>query len=185
MCANFRNLRKLSPTKDLNSVIFPFETTSCFSPRWLHQQQMHIMASLNPKNVWEDYLLCPHHRGMVMSLSCALQVITMCCPSALVWVIPSRSKGELLSPTAPMDDSIDVPSNQPEEGSPLDILPVAPSELPLPFSEMDGNEIAADTKDQLIYLEEMIRNRSMAVEQRWSSAKYQESSFGLFSFQIL
>ena len=59
-----------------------------FSPRWLHQQQIHIMASLNPKNVWEDYLHCPHHRGMVMSLSCALQVITMCCPSALVWVIP-------------------------------------------------------------------------------------------------
>ena len=55
---------------------------------------------------------------------------------------------------------------------------VFPGDLPLPFSEQDGPDITADVKDQLVYAEELIRNRSMAIEQRWSSAKYQESSFG-------
>ncbi len=114
-----------------------------------------------------------------MSLATALQVITLCCPSALIWVVP-KSQVELLSPPLNVteDANGDTVPLQVDEGSPLDYLPVSPSELPLPFSEVDGVELAADVKDQLVYAEELIKNRSMAIEQRWSSAKYQESSIG-------
>ncbi|XP_075240979.1 mediator of RNA polymerase II transcription subunit 12-like protein isoform X3 [Convolutriloba macropyga] len=164
--------------------------------RLLQQQQMHIMSSLSHKSVWEDYQQCGHHRAIITSLACALQVITLCCPSALIWVIP-RSQVELLSPplppVQPEEEGHTGDQQMPQhvdEGSPLDYLAVSPSELPLPFSayssstffseqQQEGtNELCAEVRDQLLYAEELIRNRSMAIEQRWSSAKYQESSFG-------
>lgn len=99
-----------------------------------------------PQTPFTDFYICPQHRPLVFGLSCMLQVwlpssirqyilwdwtfhtwslfcplppllshqsIVLCCPSALVWhysLTDCRNK----------------------TGSPLDLLPIAPSSLPMP-----------------------------------------------------
>ncbi|XP_044539037.1 mediator of RNA polymerase II transcription subunit 12-like, partial [Gracilinanus agilis] len=66
-----------------------------------------------PSTPFGELLQCPQHRPLVFGLSCILQSILLCCPSALVWhysLTDSRIK----------------------TGSPLDHLPIAPSNLPMP-----------------------------------------------------
>lgn len=55
-----------------------------------------------------EYLTCPHHRDIVMQLGTILQIITIDCPTALVWC----GLGENRAPSALV-------------GSPLDHLPVS------------------------------------------------------------
>ena len=64
--------------------------------------------------IFAEYTSCPQHRPIIVGLSLILQTITLRCPSALVWI----NIGEGKSAGSP--------------GSPLDILPCAPSSLPLP-----------------------------------------------------
>lgn len=70
----------------------------------------------NPlSTVFAQYNNCPQHRGIVLSLCATLQIITLLCPSSLVW----NSLG-------------DEKSSSFLCGSPLDLLPCAPSSLPMP-----------------------------------------------------
>lgn len=72
----------------------------------------HERKVLDPRNAIEtllhEYLTCPHHRDIVMQLGTILQVITIECPTALVWC----GLGENRAPSALV-------------GSPLDHLPVS------------------------------------------------------------
>ena len=70
--------------------------------------------------VFNEYNNCPQHRGIVLSLSACLQVITMSSPSALIW--NNLAEGR---------------SNSPFCGSPLDLLPCPPSTLPMPHNEQN------------------------------------------------
>ena len=65
--------------------------------------------------VFAQYNNCPQHRGIVLSLCATLQIISLLCPSSLVW----NSLG-------------DGKSSSFLCGSPLDLLPCAPSSLPMP-----------------------------------------------------
>ncbi|XP_041847052.1 mediator of RNA polymerase II transcription subunit 12 isoform X4 [Melanotaenia boesemani] len=116
-----------------------------------------------PQTPFTDFYICPQHRPLVFGLSCMLQSIVLCCPSALVWhysLTDSRNK----------------------TGSPLDLLPIAPSSLPMP----GGNTaFTQQVRAKLREIEEQIKERGQAVEFRWSFDKCQETTAGFTIGRVL
>ncbi|NXB33034.1 MD12L protein, partial [Eulacestoma nigropectus] len=111
-----------------------------------------------------DFLACPQHRPLVYGLRCMLQTVTLCCPSAVVWIY-STNENKNINP-----------------GSPLDLLQVAPSSLPMP----DGNSAFNQQVRAKIYeVEQQIKERGHAVEVRWSFDKCQESTAGVTISRVL
>ncbi|XP_075717612.1 mediator of RNA polymerase II transcription subunit 12-like protein [Rhinoderma darwinii] len=111
-----------------------------------------------------DFQACLQHRPLVYGLSCMLQTITLCCPSALVW---NYSTNE---------------SKNTNSGSPLDLLQVAPSSLPMP----DGNSpFNQQVRAKIYEVEQQIKQRGQAVEVRWSFDKCQESAAGVTISRVL
>lgn len=103
-----------------------------------------------------DYMNCPHHRDIVLYLSTILQIITIECPTAMVWC----GIGENRAPSALC-------------GSPLDHLPLAPSTLPMPEKcPITNNEV----RRQLRSAEADIVIRSKHAENRWFAEKWQNAS---------
>ncbi|XP_039210779.1 mediator of RNA polymerase II transcription subunit 12 isoform X2 [Crotalus tigris] len=112
---------------------------------------------------FSDLLLCPQHRPVVFGLSCILQSIVLCCPSALVWhysLTDSRIK----------------------TGSPLDHLPIAPSNLPMPGV---NTSFIQQVRARLRETEQQIKERGQAVEVRWSFDKCQEATAGFTISRVL
>ncbi|XP_034934643.1 mediator of RNA polymerase II transcription subunit 12 [Chelonus insularis] len=112
---------------------------------------------------FNDYLSCPHHRDVIYGLSVIIQVITLECPTALVW----NSVGEGKAPSV-------------LNGSPLDYLSCPPAALPCPPASA-----ASPTMNQLKIAQENIRARSQAAEGRWSCDKWQQSSAGMTTTKVL
>ncbi|KAF3838659.1 hypothetical protein F7725_010427 [Dissostichus mawsoni] len=115
------------------------------------------------QTAFTDFYICPQHRPLVFGLSCMLQSIVLCCPSALVWhysLTDSRNK----------------------TGSPLDLLPIAPSSLPMP----GGNTaFTQQVRTKLREIEEQVKERGQAVEFRWSFDKCQETTAGFTIGRVL
>lgn len=111
-----------------------------------------------------DFQLCPQHRPLVYGLSCMLQTITLCCPSALVW---NYSTNE---------------SKNTNPGSPLDLLQVPPSSLPMPGGSSPFNQ---QVRAKIYDVEQQIKQRGRAVEVRWSFDKCQESAAGVTISRVL
>ncbi|XP_069603385.1 mediator of RNA polymerase II transcription subunit 12 isoform X3 [Ranitomeya imitator] len=109
-----------------------------------------------PSSPFSDLLQCSQHRPLVFGLSCMLQSIVLCCPSALVW-------------------HYSLTDNRIKTGSPLDHLPIAPSSLPMP----GGNSaFTQQVRRKLREMEQQIKERGRAVEVRWSFDKCQEATAG-------
>uniref|UniRef100_A0A671R980 Mediator of RNA polymerase II transcription subunit 12-like n=1 Tax=Sinocyclocheilus anshuiensis TaxID=1608454 RepID=A0A671R980_9TELE len=116
-----------------------------------------------PQTPFTDFYICPQHRPVVFGLSCMLQSIVLCCPSALVWhysLTDSRNK----------------------TGSPLDLLPIAPSNLPMPGGNSSFNQ---QVRAKVREIEEQIKERGQAVEFRWSFDKCQETTAGFTISRVL
>ncbi|XP_072474419.1 mediator of RNA polymerase II transcription subunit 12-like protein isoform X5 [Notamacropus eugenii] len=111
-----------------------------------------------------DFLSCPQHRPLVYGLSCMLQTVTLCCPSALVWNY-STNENKSVNP-----------------GSPLDLLQVAPSSLPMPGGNSAFNQ---QVRAKIYEVEQQIKRRGRAVEVRWSFDKCQESTAGVTISRVL
>ncbi|KAM4040633.1 mediator of RNA polymerase II transcription subunit 12-like protein isoform 3-T5 [Anomaloglossus baeobatrachus] len=111
-----------------------------------------------------DFQTCPQHRPLVYGLSCMLQTITLCCPSALVW---NYSTNE---------------SKNTNPGSPLDLLQVAPSSLPMSGGNSPFNQ---QVRAKIHEVEQQIKQRGQAVEVRWSFDKCQESAAGVTISRVL
>jgi mediator of RNA polymerase II transcription subunit 12 len=99
----------------------------------------------------EEYLTCPQHRDTIMQMSCVIQVITLDCPTALIWSGIGENRPSVLS------------------GSPLDYLPVAPSALPMPEKSPKSNE---EYRLKLKIAENNIKHRSQQAESRWCTDKW-------------
>lgn len=114
----------------------------------------------NPmQNTLVEYRNCPHHRDLILQLSCIIQTITLECPISLVWC--SAGSGTFWY------------------GSPLDLLPMAPSMLPMPAR--------CDTisyKKQLRHAENSIRERSKRAEGRWCTDKWQACPTGWYILEL-
>jgi mediator of RNA polymerase II transcription subunit 12 len=103
----------------------------------------------------EEYLVCPQHRDSIIQLSCILQVITLDCPTALIWSGIGENRPSVLS------------------GSPLDYLPVSPSTLPMPEKSPKSNE---EYRIKLKVAEASIKHRSQQAESRWCTDKWRTIS---------
>ncbi|XP_053929944.1 mediator of RNA polymerase II transcription subunit 12-like protein isoform X7 [Cuculus canorus] len=93
-----------------------------------------------------------------------LQTVTLCCPSALVWNY-STNENKNINP-----------------GSPLDLLQVAPSSLPMPGGNSAFNQ---QVRAKIYEVEQQIKQRGRAVEVRWSFDKCQESTAGVTISRVL
>ncbi|XP_058517419.1 mediator of RNA polymerase II transcription subunit 12-like protein isoform X1 [Ochotona princeps] len=113
---------------------------------------------------FSDYLSCAQHGPLVYGLSCMLQIVTLCCPSALVWNY-STNENKSANP-----------------GSPLDLLQVAPSSLPMPGGNTAFNQ---QVRARIYEAEQQIKQRGRAVEVRWSFDKCQESTAGVTISRVL
>ncbi|KAM4772759.1 mediator of RNA polymerase II transcription subunit 12-like protein [Rhinophrynus dorsalis] len=111
-----------------------------------------------------DFHSCPQHRPLIYGLSCILQTITLCCPSALVWNY-STNENKNTNP-----------------GSPLDLLQVTPSSLPMPGGSSPFNQ---QVRAKIYEVEQQIKQRGRAVEVRWSFDKCQESAAGVTISRVL
>ncbi|XP_046852491.1 mediator of RNA polymerase II transcription subunit 12-like protein isoform X2 [Xenia sp. Carnegie-2017] len=109
--------------------------------------------------LFSQYKGCSQHQSLVSGFSCILQVITICCPGALIWnpVLMTTSK----------PGSCNEQSKRHVPGSALDKLALSPSELPLP-SSFTSPVIRKQIEDLLISKEEEIKARSKAVERKWA-----------------
>lgn len=110
--------------------------------------------SVEKKDTIEELLACPHHRSLTLIYSAVIQIITMKCKTAMIWHPHHDSKH--------MHASLN--------GSPLDHLPVAPSELPM--AKCPDEE---SVRQEMREAEEEIRLRSIAVENKWASQRWQTS----------
>lgn len=90
---------------------------------------------------------------LVLQLSCIIHTIVLECPTSLVWC--SAGTGTIW------------------HGSPLDLLPINPSALPLP-SRCDMTSY----KKQLKQAEGNIKERSKRAEGRWCTDKFQNCTAG-------
>ncbi|XP_078488259.1 mediator of RNA polymerase II transcription subunit 12-like protein isoform X1 [Ciona intestinalis] len=104
---------------------------------------------------------CPEHLlSIAHTLACVIQCTVITCPGALVWYQPFDAKAS---------------------GSPLDLLPCAPSDLPLPdIPKWDTEALETDRLTRLLLQEQEgdIVRRSRASEMKWSTDKCQESTTG-------
>lgn len=127
-----------------------------------------IINSTNPfESTVNDYLNCPHHRDLILQLSAILQVITIECPTALVWCGIGENRAS---------------HNPILIGSPLDHLPIPPSLLPMPVRCPTTNEII---RKQLKAVEENIKTRSKHAESKWCTDKWQSLGSGNANSRIL
>ncbi|XP_063875585.1 mediator of RNA polymerase II transcription subunit 12-like protein isoform X3 [Scylla paramamosain] len=101
-------------------------------------------------STFQELLSCHQHRPVVQATSCFIQAITLDCPTAMVWNNAGEGKASSWL-----------------TGSPLDLLPCPPSDLPMP-PRYNNQHIRA----QLRVMEEHIRQRSRSAENRWSLDKY-------------
>nr|XP_023476879.1 mediator of RNA polymerase II transcription subunit 12-like protein isoform X2 [Equus caballus] len=113
---------------------------------------------------FSDFLSCAQHGPLVYGLSCMLQTVTLCCPSALVWNYSTND------------------SKSANPGSPLDLLQVAPSSLPMPGGNTAFNQ---QVRARIYEVEQQIKQRGRAVEVRWSFDKCQESTAGVTISRVL
>lgn len=112
---------------------------------------------------FNEYLNCPHHRDIILELSCILQVISLECPTALVWCGVGENRATSIW-----------------HGSPLDLLQVAPSMLPMPTRIS-----TASYRKQLRQAEQNVRQRSRQAEGHWCADKWQTSSAGMATTKVL
>ncbi|EEC08725.1 thyroid hormone receptor-associated protein, putative [Ixodes scapularis] len=110
-----------------------------------------------------ECLSCSHHRSIVLQLSAVLQVITLECPSALVWNNIGEGK-----------------ANPILNGSPLDILPCPPSCLP-----MAPRPYNAQVRLELRRAEQQVIQRGRAAELQWSCDKWQQMAAGTTITRVL
>ena len=95
------------------------------------------LTAVSPSSlpVLSQYKTCPQHHALVLALSSVLQTIAICCPGALIWNSIPSGGGSASNSSNSAVGSADAAGNKPAVlGSPLDRLPIAPSQMPLPSS---------------------------------------------------
>lgn len=125
-------------------------------------------------SLFAEYNGCPQHRGLILALSYVLQTVAIRCPGALVWHHLGDGKGSSIL-----------------SGSPLDLLPCAPSCLPMApgaDNQSVGCVVCAcvisfwffwvQIRSQIRAAENQIAARGRSAEMKWSSDKCQRTNSG-------
>ncbi|CAG5131136.1 unnamed protein product, partial [Candidula unifasciata] len=126
-------------------------------------QAINTTIQMSLLNAMSEFKECQSHRFIVLQLCALAQIITIKCPTAMVWNSLGDSK-----------------SNSFLVGSPLDLFPCAPSSLPMPPGS--NNQYI---RSQLKIGEQQVVARSIAAEAHWSSDKCQQSTAGYVMNKVL
>lgn len=102
---------------------------------------------------FNELMTCSHHRNVILGLSVMIQIITIECPTALIWLNLGDGKASTL------------------QGSPLDFLPCEPSNLPMPPRPHNPY-----LRNELRKAEEQIRERSKMSETHWFCDRWQQTA---------
>ncbi|KAI1305889.1 Mediator of RNA polymerase II transcription subunit 12-like protein [Halotydeus destructor] len=148
--------------KRINQLVSDY--TSNQSPSQVTPESGNAPSEHNP--VYQSFgelLKCSHHRNVLLSLSSLIQIITLKCPTALVWHCIGDGKG---SPQV--------------NGSPLDHLPCPASSLPIP--RKPGNN---DLRRKIKASENEIKLRSKAVEAKWTNQQWRQNASGTVTSKLL
>lgn len=114
--------------------------------------------NLSPyENALAELCGCPQHRDTLIQLSTILQVITLECPTSLVWCGAGESRT----------------SSSVYYGSPLDYIPLPPSSLTM---SNNAPESSAEFRKKLLFAEENIKIRSRHAEAKWCTDKWQSQA---------
>ena len=103
---------------------------------------------------FKDIIACSKFQELLLALSCVIQVITIECPTALVW--------HNFDSSSFLDNSNSVSKTALLHGSPLDYLPCEPSNLPI-----QSTENVKHLRERIRSSENLIRHRSANSEKRW------------------
>lgn len=145
------NTASIMPT----SVVAPVSQTISTKSQSLgiikHQQKPSAQFM---ETMLRDFLLCEHHRPVIMELSAMIQAITLRCPGALVWCGLSGKERDSITPL---------------NGGPLEYMPVLPSQLPMPSNNRRHNDLI---RKRLHEIEQQIIERSKHSERRWVADKW-------------
>ena len=109
---------------------------------------------------FREIVSCSRNRNLLFSLCTIIQVITLDCPTALVWLNYSPNSHE--SSESRSNSSSKHSNSSTFHSSPLDFLPCEPSNLPMPPSEHNER-----LRSQLRSAEDLIRYRSKMSEKKW------------------
>ena len=109
-------------------------------------------SSAQIMSCFKELMNCSHHRNVILGLSVMIQIITLECPTALIWLNFGDGKASTL------------------HGSPLDFLPCEPSNLPMPPRTHNPY-----LRNELRKAEEQIRERSKMSEMHWFCDRWQQS----------
>ncbi|XP_012937095.1 mediator of RNA polymerase II transcription subunit 12-like protein [Aplysia californica] len=114
-------------------------------------------------NAMAEFKECQSHRYIVLQLCALAQIITIKCPTAMVWNALGEGKSNIYL-----------------TGSPLDMFPCATSNLPMPPGSNNSY-----IRSQLKIAEQQIIARGHAAEVHWSSDKCQQSAVGYVMSKVL
>ncbi|KAF2359628.1 Mediator complex subunit Med12 [Trinorchestia longiramus] len=119
---------------------------------------------INPAlaTTFQELLSCHQHRPILLALCAYIQAVCLDCPTAFVWNYAGDRRNYWLS------------------GSPLDHLPCSPSQLPMP-PRQDNHTI----RSELRRMEEHLKQRTRAGENRWSMDKYGRNITGFTIHRVL
>lgn len=111
-----------------------------------------IYSSENLATCFKEIISCSKHRNILFGLSTIIQVITIDCTTALVWLNYNSfsDSGSIRHQSTLL------------QGSPLDYLPCEPSNLPM--APCSDNEIV---RNRIRSSENLIRHRSTMSERKW------------------
>ena len=132
----------------LNPTSSPTNSSNTTATNGANESSAQIMSCFN------ELMNCSHHRNVLLGLSVMIQVITLDCPTSLIWLNIGDSKGA---------------ANL--QGSPLDFLPCEPSNLPMPNRPHNRY-----LRSELREAEEQIRQRSKMSEMHWFCDRWQQTS---------
>ncbi|GFR92708.1 mediator of RNA polymerase II transcription subunit 12-like protein, partial [Elysia marginata] len=122
------------------------------------------IAACNPLiNAMAEVKECQSHRFIVLEMCALSQIITIKCPTAMVWNCLGEGKG-----------------NSFLVGSPLDAFPCATSSLPMPPASSNNY-----LRNQVRIAEQQVVMRSHLAEVHWSSDKCQHSAVGHVMNKVL
>ncbi|KAA0189334.1 hypothetical protein HAZT_HAZT004835 [Hyalella azteca] len=111
---------------------------------------------------FQELLSCHQHRPIILALCAFVQAVCLDCPTAFVWNYAGDRRNWWLS------------------GSPLDHLPCAPSQLPMP-PRLNNPAV----RNELRQMEEHLKQRTRAAENRWSMDKYGRNITGFTIHRVL
>jgi mediator of RNA polymerase II transcription subunit 12 len=113
------------------------------------------------------------YRDQIIQLTSVIHSIELGCMQALIW-----------------NDVGDGKTESPYNGSPLDYLPCAPSQLVFTYDYGDSNDSSkalakSFVKCELEKVELCVKRRSIAIEKKWISDKLQETSISIMHAKFL